>query len=116
MPELNETAANQVNNAVVKQVESGEFAACLRFLDDAKPLFKQDKFRSLKEYAYDHWAKQRMAAKDWSAGADVYVKAIAVLGTSNLLKTKWWRLSTWPRSVLRLGRCRSRSAPWLPVR
>jgi len=68
MPDLNETAANQVNNAVIKQVDSGEFAAALLFLDEARPLFRQDKLRSLQEYAYDHWAKRRMAAKDWSGG------------------------------------------------
>jgi len=104
MPDLNETAANQVHNAVLKQVEDGEFAAALRFLDDAKPLFTQDKLQSLQEYAYDRWAKRRMATKDWSGVADVYVQAISVVGASDLLKNNMAYLAQeWGRDAYAAG-------------
>ena len=86
IPAIAESGRNQIRGTVGELVRIGNFGKALAVLKDATTQLTASDVKNLNELIYDHWATQKIAAKDWPGAAEIYATGLAVTGPSDHLQ------------------------------
>ncbi len=86
VPAVAKAGASVTNNKVVARLQKKEWAEALAATTAGADLLEAKARDDLTIAAYDGWAKDRIASKSWSEAADVYVKALAAVPSSSLIR------------------------------
>ncbi|MGH8432030.1 MAG: hypothetical protein ACREUF_16665, partial [Solimonas sp.] len=101
---LGNSGRDQIRRTVNEQVRSRDFAKALETLKSASSLLAPADMTQLNELVYDNWAKERAAAKDWAAAADIYATGLAAAGPTDLLRNNITYLAQeWARAAFASG-------------